>query len=369
MWVRVIRYSDIAVLRRVLAPVLAPVLVLAACSSPDRAPGASPAAVPTESPVDAPSASNVPSASTSVTIIRVHYPAGGRAIVLRGSLAPYQWDRGTNMEPGPDDTWTLRTTGVTAPLEVKPLLDDAVWARGPNYRVTPGATVDLYPHFTRAQGAYARAYAFTSQALGNTRGVWIYQPPSYLENTRARMPVVYMHDGQNLFDPGTAAFGNEWKVDETLDAAAEDGTIAEALVIGIENTPDRMSEYTPVADPQLGGGNGAAYLRMIVDELKPRVDAELRTLGDREHTVMVGSSLGGLLTSYAGVERADVFALVGVMSPSTWWDERWLLGEVATTRPAPRPLAVHDVHHPPGRQRAQRRRRRQINRRTKTHVV
>jgi predicted alpha/beta superfamily hydrolase len=280
-------------------------------------------------------------ASATITIIRVHYPAGAHTIALRGSLAPFSWNQGVSMRAEPDDVWTISTASIAQPIEWKPLLDDSTWSRGPNYTVSPGATVDVYPHFTQTKGQYARAYDFTSTILGNTRGIWIYQPPTYLENTRAPMPVLYMHDGQNLFDPSSAFGGNEWMVDETMDAAAEDGSIAEAIVIGIENTSARIDEYTPVADPQYGGGAGASYLRMIVEELKPRIDREIRTLPDRAHTSMMGSSLGGLISAYAGVTRADVFGRIGAMSPSTWWDARWLIGDVAMTPSAPRPILVY----------------------------
>lgn len=273
--------------------------------------------------------------------IRVHYPAGTHSISIRGAYAPYNWSTGSPMSAGADDTWTVNVAALTTTLEWKPLLDDATWARGPNYKLHPGETADVYPHFTTVKGQYQRAYEFTSTIMKNKRGVWIYEPPVYLENTRARLPVLYMHDGQNLFDPAAAFGGNTWKVAETLDAASEDGTIAETLVIGPENTADRMSEYTPVADPTDGGGNGDAYLRMLVEELKPKVDAEMRTIADREHTAMMGSSLGGLITGQAGVTHADVFGRVGLMSPSTWWDNRWLLGQVAATPAAPRPLLVY----------------------------
>ncbi len=282
-------------------------------------------------------------AGPPVTTLRVHYPAGSHSLTLRASAAPWSWTAGAAMTAGPDDTWTVSTAAITAPFEWKPLLDDATWSRGPNYKATPGATLDVYPHFTQVQGTWSLAYPFTSQILGNTRGIWIYLPPTYIENTRASMPVLYMHDGQNLFDPTVAFGGNTWQVQQTMDAAAEDGSIAEAIVVGVENTADRMSEYTPVPDATQTppGGNGEAYLQMLITELKPQVDAQMRTLPDRAHTTMVGSSLGGLITAYAGVAHADVFGQVGALSPSTWWDSDWLVGDVGATPTSPRPLRVY----------------------------
>ncbi len=173
--------------------------------------------------------------------------------------------------------------------------------------------------------------------------MWLYLPPTYLENPLYRCPVVYLHDGQNLFD-AQAAFGqNPWRVGETMDQAAQDGSIAEALVVGPENMGgERIAEYTPWVDPVDGGGRGARYLRMLVEELKPFVDATLRTKPGRAETALVGSSLGGLISAYAGVERPDVFGLIGAMSPSSSWARRALVAHVARSRPAPhRPLKVY----------------------------
>jgi predicted alpha/beta superfamily hydrolase len=279
-----------------------------------------------------------------LTVLRVHYPAGSHRITVRGSTGPWNWSRGVAATAGAEDTWTFTTDALTEPAEWKPLLDDETWSRGPNYRVAPGETVDVYPHFLTARGRVVNLIpSFHSNALDNNRAVWAYLPPSYDENTRARFPVVYMHDGQNLFDPARAFGGNEWRVDETMDAAAEDGSIAEAIVIGPENTAGRIYEYTPTRDASIGdGGGGDRYLQLLVDELKPVVDGMLRTRPDRASTAVLGSSLGGLISAYAGLRRPAVFGLVGAMSPSTWWDNRVILGMVAMTPPAPmRPLRVY----------------------------
>ena len=281
-------------------------------------------------------------AGLSPTVIRVHYPAGAKSIAIRGSLAPLNWTTGKPMTSGADDTWSFSSPDVKGSLEFKPLLDDATWSRGPNYLAQSGQTVDVYPHFNLTQGQFSKRWpAFPSTLLGNTRAVWVYLPPTYLENIRARFPVVYMHDGQNLFDPSLAFGGNPWWVQNAIDGAAESGAFAEVVVVGPEATADRIGEYTPTADPNYGGGKGMLYLRMLVEELKPKVDAELRTLPEREHTAILGSSLGGLISAYAGVVKPQVFGMVGAMSPSTWWDNKVLLSEVATTGAAGRPLRVY----------------------------
>jgi predicted alpha/beta superfamily hydrolase len=283
---------------------------------------------------DAPSAPDAPSpdAPSGVTTLRVHYPAGSHTITLRGSNLPYSWNAGVPLTPGPDDTWTLTTAAITAPLQWKPLLDDTTWSQGPNYYVTPGASVDIYPHFTTTAGSWSLAFQYTSTILGNTRGIYVYIPPSYNENTDASFPVVYMHDGQNLFDPAASFSGVVWQINTAMDNGAADGSIAEAVVIGIDNTPNRIAEYTPVPDPTVdaGGAIGAEYIEALIEELKPQIDSMYRTIPDRAHTFMMGSSLGGLITAYAGVVRSDVYGAVGALSPSTWWDNDWIIGEVGT---------------------------------------
>jgi predicted alpha/beta superfamily hydrolase len=310
-------------------------------ASPDGGASDGASHVDADSSVDA--HGDAPPAGPPVTTLRVHYPAGAHTISLRASAAPWSWNAGAAMTQGANGTWTISTTAIAAPFQFKPLLDDATWSLGPNYDASPGATVDVYPRFTQVAGSWSLAFQFTSKILGNTRGIYVYEPPTYIENTLASMPVLYMHDGQNLFDPSASFDGNTWQVQQTMDAAAMDGSIAEAIVIGIDNTPNRIPEYTPVADPtqRPSGGDGEQYLQMIIQELKPQIDATMRTLPDRAHTTMVGSSLGGLITAYAGVKHADVFGLVGALSPSTWWDSDWIVAEVGTTPAAPRPIRVY----------------------------
>lgn len=277
---------------------------------------------------------NIPLDMKFATVLRVHYPAGQHSIALRGSTGPLDWNKGIAMAAGADDVWTWSSAALDAPLEWKPLLDDATWSRGPNYKVTPGATADVYPHFTATGGKVVKLIdPFHSTKLPDDRAIRAYLPPSYDENSRATFPVVYMHDGQNLFDPLLAFGGNPWKVDQTLDAAAEDGSIREAIVIGIDNTSARIHELTPT-DGGMGGGGGDAYLAMIIEELKPLVDKMLRTRPGRADTAILGSSLGGLISAYAGVRRPDVFGLVGAMSPSTWWDNLVIVTDVAATQGA-----------------------------------
>ena len=306
-------------------------------------------------------------AARTVATVRVHYPAGARTVSLRGSGGGLSWTAGAAMTAGADDTWTWSVDGLAETIELKPLLDDSTWARGANYHLAPGQTIELYPHFTSTHGQVTvLAQRFHSTALNDDRTIRAYLPPSYGENTRARYPVVYMHDGQNLFDPALAFGGVEWRVDEAFDAAGESGrcrdgasctndgacggggggvcaTTREAIVIGIDNAPDRIWELTPTVDSSVGDGGGAdTYLRMITTELKPMVDGMLRTAPGPADTAIVGSSLGGLVSAYAGVREPDVFGLVGALSPSTWWDDTVIIDDVAASAGAtPRPLRVY----------------------------
>jgi len=161
-----------------------------------------------------------------------------------------------------------------------------------------------------------------SPELDNTRAVEIYLPPSYRKSGR-HYPVVYMHDGQNLFD-ARASFAGEWQVDETMEQLAEEGL--EAIVVAIPNMgPKRLDEYSPFADPRHGGGQGEAYLSFIIDTLKPRIDRRYRTRAAREHTGIIGSSMGGLISLYAFLRHPHVFGFAGAMSPSLWFADRAVL--------------------------------------------
>ena len=156
-----------------------------------------------------------------------------------------------------------------------------------------------------------------SPQLDNERDLYVYLPPSY-EHTAKRYPVLYMHDGQNLFDRATS-FGEEWEVDQTLEAASADGL--EAIVVGVPNLgKERLNEYSPWRDRRhRAGGRGDAYLSFLTDTVKPMIDRDFRTLPGRGSTGIAGSSMGGLISLYAFFRRSDVFGFAGVMSPALWF--------------------------------------------------
>lgn len=184
------------------------------------------------------------------------------------------------------------------------------------------------PHIT---GNYEIFPDFTSQFLKPARKIIVWLPPSYnkRESARKRYPVLYMHDGRNLFDPTTSFGGSDWGVDEAMTEGIADRRIQEAIVVAIDNTMDRMSEYTPFPDPKHKGGNGENYAKFIVEELKPFIDKKFRTLKDRENTFVGGSSLGGLISLYIGISKRETFSGIIAMSPSIWWSEggivNWLI--------------------------------------------
>lgn len=165
------------------------------------------------------------------------------------------------------------------------------------------------------------------------RDVTVWLPPGY-DASDARYPVLYMHDGQNLFDGSRAAYGKEWGVDEHVARLSADGQIRTPIVVGIGNTPLRLREYVPAdliralpgdmrADIQsVYGGEplSDAYLRFMVEELKPLIDRTYRTRTGRDDTVVMGSSMGGLISLYALMKHPDVFGAAGCVS--THWPIR-----------------------------------------------
>jgi len=259
----------------------------------------------------------------------VHYhPGPGNRIAIRGSVAPLSWTAGRDATWTSGDVWVASWTRAAGDVELKPLLNDRTWSIGANYHVRAGATVDVYPFFHAAAGQLTPVPDFWSPQLGNRRTLRIYLPPSYAENPLKRYPVIYMHDGQNLFDAATSAFGTEWQVDENLDALIAAGRMDEVIVAGIDNTANRIWEYTPCCDPSYGGGGADTYERFLIDTVKPFVDAKFRTLPGAATAAILGSSLGGLVSFYIARRNPAVFGKAGCMSSSFWWNGQALTAAV-----------------------------------------
>jgi len=178
-----------------------------------------------------------------------------------------------------------------------------------------------------------------SEQLRNTRDLVVALPPGY-DAESLRYPVVYLHDGQNLFDPATSFVG-DWGLVATLNAlGAQD---VKPIVVGIPNRGRRRrSEYSPFRDLIHGGGSGDRYLAFIVETVKPLVDASFRTRPERAHTVIGGSSLGGLISLYALYRHAGIFGAASVQSPALWWARRAIFRFLARQRTQPpAPTRIH----------------------------
>ena len=176
------------------------------------------------------------------------------------------------------------------------------------------------PKHTATAQVHVLSAAFAMPQLGRHRRILVYLPADYVRQPRRRYPVLYLHDGQNVFDAATS-FSGEWGVDETLDrlrAAGQDP--AGSIVVAIDNDPQhRSDEYIPWPNAEAkGGGQGGAYVDFLARTLKPYVDAHYRTRSDAAHTGVAGSSLGGLLSVYAALKYPRVFGRVGAFSPAFW---------------------------------------------------
>jgi predicted alpha/beta superfamily hydrolase len=157
----------------------------------------------------------------------------------------------------------------------------------------------------------------TIPGLDRPRTIRLYLPPGYADSQQ-RYAVLYMHDGQNLFDAATSFLG-EWEVDEALNTLAKTRHL-QIIVVGIDNGGEhRMQELNAWDNPKYGKAEGRAYMDFIVDVVKPYIDAHYRTKPDRAHTAIMGSSLGGLISHYAIYAYPKVFGKAGIFSPAYWY--------------------------------------------------
>jgi predicted alpha/beta superfamily hydrolase len=203
-----------------------------------------------------------------------------------------------------------RRLKVERDMEVRVMVES--WATGEEARHAMKSTLTGDIRFHRD---------FASKHLGNKRTVVVYVPPAYKIDKTARYPVLYMHDGQNIFDAATSFLGIEWQVDEHVERLIKAGRIEPIIVVGVYNNAARMDEYTPDRDEKRGGGGlGEKYARFIVDEVKPFIDKTYRTRPGREHTAIAGSSLGGLVSLYICRQHAETFSMCGAISPYLNWN-------------------------------------------------
>jgi predicted alpha/beta superfamily hydrolase len=186
-----------------------------------------------------------------------------------------------------------------------------------------------------------RRHTITSQLLGGERELIVYVPAGYDLETDRRYPVLYMQDGQNLFDPETSYVkGKPWRMDQAAEVAIREGKVEPLIIVGVNHACEkRVDEYTPTKDSRRKGGKAQQYLQALVEEVKPFIDSTYRTMPCPHNTGIGGSSLGGLLSLYAALECPDVFGKVAAMSPSAWWDKRMIIRKVDEAQPKPR-LAI-----------------------------
>jgi predicted alpha/beta superfamily hydrolase len=180
---------------------------------------------------------------------------------------------------------------------------------------------------------------FRSRFLRNQRDLIVYVPPGYYEQPQRQFSVLYLHDGQNLFDGATSFIpGMDWHVGQTADYCIHNGKVEPLIIVGMYNTKARIREYTPTQVPKLGGGRADRYAKFLIEEVKPFIEREYRTLSGPQHTGIGGSSLGGLVSLYLGLKHSQIFGKIAALSPSVWWNQRVIhrFAEAAPVEPRPR---------------------------------
>ncbi len=187
--------------------------------------------------------------------------------------------------------------------------------------ISIAAWKDDYPvkpkHNTASAQVHVLDSAFFIPQLNCYRRIWVYLPADYNQSKQKNFPVLYMQDGQNLFNEQTATFG-EWGIDECLDSLQKQLS-KECIVVGIDNDSiKRMNEYNPYYNEKFGTGEGNLYVDFLAQTLKPFIDKKFRTINDAQHTFIAGSSMGALISFYAVIKYPAVFGGAGIFSPSFW---------------------------------------------------
>lgn len=187
---------------------------------------------------------------------------------------------------------------------------------------------------------------FGSSFLGNERNIFVWLPPSYSTQSGKRYPVLYMHDGQNLIDPTTSFAGTDWRVDETVTRLIKEGKLKEIIVVGINNTADRLEEYSD-------SEKGENYIKFIIEELKPFIDSGYRTFADPRNNAVIGSSMGGLISLLMAWKHPEVFAMAGCMSSSFYYDNDKIFETIRNYETPPRGVKLYIDHGEDGLVRGQ----------------
>ncbi len=245
------------------------------------------------------------------TKIRIIYPLQQGRIVLR-SEQDWDADIEANLVSDNGEIHEFNISYNLPCLQFKPCIRDGVqlhWSVGTNKLLifkTDGQPQDFYPHFfSDQQGEITGIFEVPSPILNRNQRLRLYLPPGYFENQLKRSPVLYMHDGTNLFFPQESFLGQEWEIDETNDLLSQMNLIDQTIIVGVY-AADRFLDYT-----QPGYEN---YGRSLVEELKPWIDSNLRTLSGPRHTFVMGSSLGGVVSFYLAWQWPQVFGGAGCLS-------------------------------------------------------
>jgi predicted alpha/beta superfamily hydrolase len=172
--------------------------------------------------------------------------------------------------------------------------------------------------------------SFRSEHLDNERTLSVYLPPGYDDRPSQRYPVVYLHDGQNIFDARSAAYGISWDAAKTADRLISQCRLEPVIQVAVAHTKERLSEYAPFPDASANVGEGRIqhYAQFLFEEVKPFVDRTYRTISGREDTAVVGSSMGGLATLALAWRFPHFFRCAGVLSPALWWSRSRILREL-----------------------------------------
>ena len=271
------------------------------------------------------------------TILRARYPRSRGRVFLRGGSAGLDWihDRAPDEVNGDESVFRLAIPHLD-PVQVKLVREDGAWMMGRNAVIGRGDEVTLRPAFDRTCGELS-SLRTVPLPWGGALHIRVRLPLSYREQEEQRYAVLYSQDGQAVWSDGTDPFGT-WGLDHVLDELVDVGALRDIIVVSIDTGEGRIERLSPVPDPGHGGGRGADHLRGMVEILKPLVDAEYRTKPERESTVLLGASLGGLFSMWAAWTRPDVFGGAICLSPSLWWADRFMAKLVAGGHcPAPRP--------------------------------
>nr|HEX4316463.1 alpha/beta hydrolase-fold protein [Kofleriaceae bacterium] len=281
-------------------------------------------------------------ATTEPTVLRAIYPRARGGVTLRGDGAGLDWftSRAPDAIDGDTSIFKLDVQPTDA-VQVKLVRDDGKWMVGRNPVIGHRDQLVLRPSFDRTTGELS-GLRTVDLPWGGAIHIRVFVPPSYAEQELHRYPVLYCQDGQSVWSDGTDPFG-VWHLDRVLDDLWDMGALDEIIVVSIDTGVGRLDRLAPVPDPHHGGGQDSAHhLRAMVEVLKPLIDREYRTRSEREATVMLGSSMGGLFSFWAAWQHPEVFGGAICLSPSFWWGERFALDLVQKVCPSPQPVLYLD---------------------------